>query len=194
MVWFQLNRLVGRVFANGLGGLGSIPGCVILKTLKMVLDTSLLNTQQYKLCIKGKVDQSKEKSSTLPCTSVPSLLKRGPSGCPRLLSPTYYKEDLALNNLQLLICHKTQPSQNQPYNSTDTVTPGKMDCSTLPLIHTFYRWELSKEVSSTILKSLVWHDLGLNPGLPDHWWTTIVGYLMPNPLYTCMLIYMIWFG
>ena len=36
--------LVGRVFANGPGDLGSIPGRVILKTLKMVLDTSLLNT------------------------------------------------------------------------------------------------------------------------------------------------------
>ena len=33
---------MGRVFANGLGDLGSIPGCVISKTLKMVLDTSLL--------------------------------------------------------------------------------------------------------------------------------------------------------
>ena len=41
----QLIDIVGRVFANGLGDLGSIPGHVILKTLKMVLDTSLLNTQ-----------------------------------------------------------------------------------------------------------------------------------------------------
>ena len=48
--------LVGRVFANGPGDLGSIPGRVILKTLKMVLDTSLLNTQQYKVRIKGKVE------------------------------------------------------------------------------------------------------------------------------------------
>ena len=51
----QLIGLVDRVFANGLGGLGSISGRVIPKTLKMVLDTSLLNTQQYKVCIKGKV-------------------------------------------------------------------------------------------------------------------------------------------
>ena len=36
--------LVGGVFANGPGDLGSIPGCVIPKTLKMVLDASLLNT------------------------------------------------------------------------------------------------------------------------------------------------------
>ena len=32
-------------FANGPGDLGSIPGRVIPKTLKMVLDASLLNTQ-----------------------------------------------------------------------------------------------------------------------------------------------------
>ena len=38
-------RLVDRVFANGLGDLGSVPGRIIPKTLKMVLDTSLLNTQ-----------------------------------------------------------------------------------------------------------------------------------------------------
>ena len=47
---------VGRVFANGLGDLGSIPEAVIPKILKIVLDTSLLNTQQYNVCIKGKVD------------------------------------------------------------------------------------------------------------------------------------------
>ena len=57
--------LVGIVFANGPGDLGSIPGRVIPKTLKMVLDTSLLNTQQYKVHIKGKVEQSKERSSAL---------------------------------------------------------------------------------------------------------------------------------
>ena len=62
--------LVGRVFTNGPGDLGSIPDQVIPKTLKMVLDTSLLNTQQYKVCIEGKVEQSKERSSALPYTSV----------------------------------------------------------------------------------------------------------------------------
>ena len=44
-----------RVFANGPGDLGSLPGRVIPKTLKMVLDVSLLNTQHYKVGIKGKV-------------------------------------------------------------------------------------------------------------------------------------------
>ena len=45
---------MGRVFANGPGNQGSIPGRVIPKTLKMVLDTSLLNTQHYKVRIKVK--------------------------------------------------------------------------------------------------------------------------------------------
>ena len=31
--------------------------------------------------------------------------------------------------------------------------------------------DLSKAASSTIFESLVWHNLGLNPGLPDHWQT-----------------------
>ena len=66
----RLIGLVGRVFAIGPGGLSSIPGRVIPKTLKMVLDTSLLNILQYKVRIKGKVEQSRERSSTLPYTSV----------------------------------------------------------------------------------------------------------------------------
>ena len=36
----------------------------------MVLDASLLNNQQYKVVIKGKVEQSKERSSVLPYISV----------------------------------------------------------------------------------------------------------------------------
>ena len=40
-IYNRLIGLEGRVFANG-----SVPGRVIPKTLKMVLDTSLLNTQQ----------------------------------------------------------------------------------------------------------------------------------------------------
>ena len=60
----------GRVFANGPEELGSIAGRVILKTLKMILDTSLLNTQQYKVRIKGKVEQFRERNSALPYTSL----------------------------------------------------------------------------------------------------------------------------
>ena len=61
---------MSRVFANGPGDWDSIPGRVIPKTQKMVLDASLINTQHYKVWIKGKVEESKEWSSTLPYTSV----------------------------------------------------------------------------------------------------------------------------
>ena len=66
----RLIGLVRRVFANGPWDLGSVLGRVIPKTLQMVLDTSLLNTQQYKVHIKGKVEQSRERSSALPYASV----------------------------------------------------------------------------------------------------------------------------
>ena len=66
----QLIGLVGRVFVNGPGDLGSIPGRVIPKTLKIVLNASLLNTQQYKVRIKGKMEQPREKSSALYYTLV----------------------------------------------------------------------------------------------------------------------------
>ena len=58
------------LFANGPGGWGSILGRVIRKTQKMILDATLINTQHYKVLIKGKVEQSKEWSYTLPNTSV----------------------------------------------------------------------------------------------------------------------------
>ena len=62
--------LMSRVFASSPGDRGSIPGQIILKTKKMVLDVALLNTQQYKVRIKGKVEQSRERSSALPNISV----------------------------------------------------------------------------------------------------------------------------
>ena len=61
---------MNRVFANGPGARGSISGQVIAKTQKMVLDGTLLNTQHYKVRIKGKVEQSREWSSALLYTSV----------------------------------------------------------------------------------------------------------------------------
>ena len=43
---------------------------VIPKTLKMVLDTSLLNIQQYKVRVKGKVEQSRERSSAISVVAI----------------------------------------------------------------------------------------------------------------------------
>ena len=52
--------LMGRVLANAPGDRGSIP-----KTQNIVLDAAWLNTQHYKVRIKGKVELSNEWSSTL---------------------------------------------------------------------------------------------------------------------------------
>ena len=60
---------MSRVFANrpetGVQSLVVIP-----KTQKMVLDATFLNTQHYKVRIKSKVKQSRERSSALTYTSV----------------------------------------------------------------------------------------------------------------------------
>ena len=54
-----------RVFVNGLGDWGLIPGLVIPKIQKTVIVASLLNTQNYKVGIKSKVEQSSERSSAI---------------------------------------------------------------------------------------------------------------------------------
>ena len=61
---------MSTVFTNGPRDQGSIPGRVIQKTPKMVPDAALLNTQHYKVQIKGKVEQSRERSRALPYTPV----------------------------------------------------------------------------------------------------------------------------
>ena len=43
---------MSRVFTTGLGDLGSIPGQLIPKIKKIVLDVSLLNTLHYKVVVK----------------------------------------------------------------------------------------------------------------------------------------------
>ena len=72
---------VGRVFTNGLADRGLIPGRVISKTLKMVLDTALLNTHHYKVRIKGKVEQSSQHLGVV-------AIEKEPSGRPRIRSPS----------------------------------------------------------------------------------------------------------
>ena len=59
-----------QLYSNVPGDQSSIPGQVISKTQKMVLDATLLSTQHYKVKIKGKVEQSREWSSILPYTLV----------------------------------------------------------------------------------------------------------------------------
>ena len=70
LICLKIDWLRSRVFANGPLDRGSISGRVIPKTQKVVLDTSLVNTQQYKVRIKGKEEQFKERSSVLLYSSV----------------------------------------------------------------------------------------------------------------------------
>ena len=56
---------VCKVFAHGPGDWVSIPGQVIINTHNNCRWVSLLNTQHYKVHIKGKDEQSREE-----CTSV----------------------------------------------------------------------------------------------------------------------------
>ena len=73
---------MSRVFTSGLEDPSSIPGRVIPKTQKMVLDAALLNTQHYKVRIKGQVEQSREWSSALPYTSCVVAIEKGAFGSP----------------------------------------------------------------------------------------------------------------
>ena len=80
---FNRNTInLSRVFASGPGDWFSIPGQVIPKSQKIVLDTTLLSTQHYKLRIKGKVEQSRKWSSTLPLHLGVVAIKREAFGSP----------------------------------------------------------------------------------------------------------------
>ena len=49
--------LMNIVFTHDLGDGGSIPGRLIPKTQKMLFDATLLNTQHYRVRIKGKEEK-----------------------------------------------------------------------------------------------------------------------------------------
>ena len=71
---------VGKMFANDQGDRSSIPGRVLPKTQKIVIDTSLLKTQHYNVRIKGKWNHPRKVialSSTPQCNS---YRKRGVFG------------------------------------------------------------------------------------------------------------------
>ena len=92
--------LMSRVFTNGPEDLGSIPVRVIPKTPKMVLDAALLNTQ-YKVRIKGKVEQSRERSSALLYPLGVVAIKKGPFGSPPTKVANFTFFYLSLNSTVL---------------------------------------------------------------------------------------------
>ena len=58
---------MSRVFANGPEERGSIPGRVIPKTYKMVIDAALFNIRHYKVRIKSKVERFREWTNLVFC-------------------------------------------------------------------------------------------------------------------------------
>ena len=82
---YPLIGLMGRVFTNGLQDQVSIPGQVIAKTHKTLLDTNLLNSQHHKIWIKGKrAIQEKEKHPLLHLSVV--AIEKGAFRSPTLLT------------------------------------------------------------------------------------------------------------
>ena len=57
---------------------------VILKTQKMVLDVSLINIQHYKVRVKSKVEQARERINALSDISALERMKKELSGSPWL--------------------------------------------------------------------------------------------------------------
>ena len=80
IIYAQAFGQMSKVFANGTGDQGSIPCRVIPKTQKTVLDGTLLNTQHYKVHIKGKVEQSKNGVAPSPIPQCGTYWKREPLG------------------------------------------------------------------------------------------------------------------
>ena len=72
----------------------------------MVLDTSLLNTQHYKVWIKGKVQQSRERSSALGVVAI----EKGAFGAPSTIVANFTTLHNCLQRIIIII------SYLKPYN------------------------------------------------------------------------------
>ena len=73
---------MARAFASGPGDQVKISGQVIAKTQEKVLDSALLNTQHYKVRIKGNVEQSREWNCALPLYLGLVTIEKGAFGSP----------------------------------------------------------------------------------------------------------------
>ena len=82
-----------------------------------------------------------------------------------VLKPSLYK-----NNKKKLVT-VVKGGSKAPFSIATTTKCWGGRYSILPLILTLLCRVLSKIASSSIFESLIWLDLGLNPGLPGHWQT-----------------------
>ena len=90
-----------------------------------------------------------------------------------------YKKEIQCTALNYVSKSKLAPvvegDQKAPF-SVATTPRCRRGALFLPWIVSLYPWYISiiaetRRHQVPFLKSLVWHDLGLNPGLPDHWQT-----------------------
>ena len=144
-IWIPDIGIMVKVFASG-------PGRVIPKTLRMVLDATLLNTQHYKVRIKVKVEQSRKRSRALLYT------KSYRTGCLRV-TLDYGRNFTLLEILyKLTDCRRGRPEGSLFNSYYSEVLEMKQllstDYSTLPLKRTLSCWVLSKVTSSTIFLCL----------------------------------------
>ena len=103
--------------------LGSIPGRVIPKTQKMVLDASLLNTEHYKVRIKGKVVQSRERSFALPLHLGVVAIEKGAFGSPSTMVTNFTLLTSKLVVLKIWNCIPCSGDKTPTKKEVLSVTP-----------------------------------------------------------------------
>ena len=91
---------MSRVFANGPADRGSIPGGVIPKIQEMILDAALFNTKHYKVRIKCKVEQFRERSNAPPRHLDVVAIEKGAFGSPstKVANFTFYAVHVGIPN------------------------------------------------------------------------------------------------
>ena len=97
---------MNRVFANCPGDQGSLPGRVIPSTQKMVIDISLLKTQDNKVRIKGKrSDQGNGIAPPLHLGVV--AIEKGAVGSPstKVTNFTYLFSFFWENDKSIIVCN-----------------------------------------------------------------------------------------
>ena len=95
---------MSRVFDTGARDRGLIPGRVIPKTIKIVLDAALLNTQHYKVRIKDKVEQIQGKEWRPPLHLGVVAIEKVAFGLPSTkVTNQLYQRNLQLKRTEFLL-------------------------------------------------------------------------------------------
>ena len=138
----------------------------------MVLDTALLNTQQYKVRTKSKVEQSRQRRSTAPppCLGVVTSEKGA------FRSPT-----TTVANFTFTYGISTTVGYLMP-NPVYSYILNIYDLVWLGLWHIYHCRSFNDKSSLYIYIKYIWFSLVVFYGI-----STIVGYLMTNPVYTYIL-------